>query len=149
MSPERRKCLLHAENKTSLYIMTLFDKYKKSSCHFENTVLGLLEQFQCLPYFMPKIPYHIIREFIPGFQSNDAITCDALQMKEMAEKIAMFSARSTGSNDPSFIKSGNPNEEKCPDECDLTQYTYQVSYADFEDNGNFFFKLYLEKETRL
>ena len=43
MSPKRRKCLLRSETDTSLYNMTLFHEYKKSSCHFENTVFGLLK----------------------------------------------------------------------------------------------------------
>ena len=148
MSPERRKCLLRSETDTSLYRMTLFDEYKKSSCHFENTVFGLLKQFECLPYFMPRIPQKIIEKYVPLFRTNDSITCDALQMKAMAEKIALFSARSTGTEDTHFIKSGNPDGEKCHDECDSTKYSYQVSSADFEDNGDFFLRALLRKGNK-
>ena len=128
--------------------MTLFNEYTKSSCQFENTVFGLLDEFKCLPYFMPKIPNRIIKEYITDFQSNDSIICDAKKMKEMSGKIAQFSARSTGYEDARFIKSGNQNVLKCPDECDSTKYEYQVSYADLEDNGDFFFKALLRKGTK-
>ena len=147
-SPERRKCLRPSETDTSLHKMSLFSEYKKSSCHFENTAFGLLKEFKCLPYFMPTIPHYLIADYIPGFQSNDSITCDGLQMKAMAEKIAFFSARPTHSEDNQFIESGNPNGHTCPDECDSTEYTYQVSYADFEDNGNFFFQALLRKGNK-
>ena len=69
-------------------------------------------------------------------------------MKAMAEKIALFSARSTGTKDTCFIKSGNPDEEKCYDECDSTKYTYQVSTADFQDNGDFFLHALLRKGNK-
>lgn len=97
---------------------------------------------------MPKIPNHIIQHYVHDFQTNDSITCDALQMKEMAQKIALFSARSTGTTEAHFMESGNKNVVKCPDECDSTKYSYQVSYADFEDNGDFFFKALLRKGNK-
>ena len=144
MRPERRKCLLPGEVTTSLYTMKLFKEYKKSSCHFENMAFGLLAEFGCLPYFMPKIPASIMNAN-PEFKAEGTVICDGYQLKAMAKKIALYSARLTGKDDPMFLKSGNPTPLQCQDECDSTKYTYQVSYADFKDNQDFFLHALLRR----
>merc|ERR1712013_244421 len=63
----------------------------------------------------------------------------------MAKKIALYSTRLTGKDDPMFLKSGNPTPLQCQDECDSTKYTYQVSYADFKDNQDFFLHALLRR----
>ena len=148
MEPEQRKRVLINEVEDPFVDLMLFSEYKKSSCHFENVVFGLLKEFGCLPYFMPKIPDQIIAHVEHWFRSNDTITCDALMMKIMAEKIAFFSARSTGIEDPRFITTSNSQVIDCPDECDSTKYGYQVSYAEFEDNGDFFLEALLCKGNK-
>ena len=61
------------------------------------------------------------------------------------KKIAFFSARSTGNTDTRFITTSNSEVVDCYDECDSTKYGYQVSYGEFEDNGNFFLEALLRK----
>ena len=39
------------------------------------------------------------------------------------------------------------NCENCPDECEATEYSAQISYAEFRDPGNFFYKNLLRKST--
>ena len=37
--------------------------------------------------------------------------------------------------------------EECPDECESTEYSARISYADFRDPGNFFYNNLLRKGT--
>ena len=126
----------------------LFKEYKKSSCHFENIVFGLLEKFQCLPYFIPKIPRQLIKRYVPDFRTNDSITCDAKGLKAMASQIALFAAKTTGTEDSRFVKSENMAEQECTDECETTKYTYHISSGDFEDTSDFFLNALLFKGNK-
>lgn len=127
--------------------MKFFTDYKKSSCVFENNVEILLKDFQCLPYFMPKVPVYVIKTAIPSY-TNESIICSPEQLKRMAKKYKFYSAVNTGGKDSRFIKPHEYETISCPDECDSLKYTSQVSYAPFEDNGNFFYESLLRKGNK-
>ena len=148
MSPDRRKCLLRDEVDTEMYTMKMFNEYKKSSCLLECKATELLFKYGCLPYYMPKLPAYFIRKYLPNYGkpgSNETIDCTFSELKEMSGDIAKFSAlgRSNGSDG---LVSGLKCPD-CPDECESTEYSAQMSYADFRDPGNFFFKNLLRKAT--
>ena len=91
----------------------------------------------------------------------------------MYKCIELCSAINTGGADSRFIKPHEYDTISCPDECDSLKYTtqviaaeitlksllkqkmgqrfyeyFQVSYAPFEDNGNFFYESLLRKGNK-
>jgi len=148
MMTSRRKCLLRDEIDTDLYTMKMFNEYKKSSCLLECQATELLNKYGCLPYYMPMLPVSFIRKFKPNYGregSNDSIDCTFTQLQKMANDIAKLSALGSGSNSSGLVS--GLSCEACPDECESIEYSAQISYADFRDPGNFFFKNLLKKKT--
>ena len=55
MEPEQRKRVLINEVEDPFVDLMLFSEYKKSSCHFENVVFGLLKEFIMLKNLLPAL----------------------------------------------------------------------------------------------
>ena len=127
MAPRRRKCLLRPEIDTDLYEMKMFNEYKKSSCLLECQAEELIKRYQCLPYYMPSLPLHFIHQFLP---TNQTIDCTFSQLRAMANDIAKLSALGDGSEAPGLIS--GLSCPACPDECEATIYSAQVSTAQFQ-----------------
>ena len=142
MSPERRNCLLKPEVETDLYEMKMFNEYKKSSCLLECQAEELIKRYECLPYYMPSLPLHFINQFLP---SNQSIDCSFSQLRAMANDIAKLSALGDGSEFRGLIS--GLSCPACPDECEATVYSAQVSTAKFQDIGNFFYRNLFRKGT--
>ena len=148
MTPERRKCLLRDEIRTDLYQMKMFNEYKKSNCLLECQATELLKNYGCLPYYMPMLPVYFIRQFKPDFGkqgSNDSIDCTFEQLKKMSGDITKFSALGVGEAGQDMVP--GLKCEACPDECESTEYSARLSYADFRDPSSIFFNNLFRKAT--
>ena len=135
-----------------MYSMKMFKEYKKSSCLLECQAQELIEKYGCLPYYMPSLPRHFIKKFKPDFQnnqrskSNSEIICSSSQLKQMAKDVVKMSALKPDTDELVHLVDGL-SCPTCPDECETTKYSTQVSYADFEDTENFFYKALLRSGT--
>ena len=137
--------------------MQMFSEYKKSSCLLECQAKELIHRYGCLPYYMPTLPAHFIRKHKPpkyqrkkGSEKKGSTVCSSSQLKIMSKEITKLSALqpSTGDTPDMGLIEGLSCPHPCPDECEFTDYSTQVSYADFVDTGNFFYQAILRKGTK-
>ena len=46
------------------------DRQDNVVCHFFIDII-----LRCLPYFLPKVPDYVIKNYVPGYKAGDPIVC--------------------------------------------------------------------------
>ncbi|XP_023340883.1 sodium channel protein Nach [Eurytemora carolleeae] len=137
MSQTRRSCLLENEvNVPDLNVnLNVFKSYSQANCLLECQAAATLSLCNCLMYYYPKFPKKFVAANLKQ-GNNSACTFDQLQC--LVNKTGFLNAN-VGKTTIKYPGVQDGIVCDCPDDCDQTMYTKEITSAPLRDNNNAWF----------